>query len=219
MATWKISNYHKKNCVEKQFWRKDDKSFTREEGFRWGSFFCESDERPDVDLKNPDGFEPYWGEIDWELIEMFDGCWGELEFDEDWTEEEKEEIERLWEEEGYSGLEEAGWSNDDTETVLYGPLLLENEDTGERWNGDEPTVKEVIEEGLKKYNEMMAEPVKTEWYPVKVNPVRKGLYECETGVVETSWPFPKYEMIQWTGRSWKTKEVVRQWRGLDKEPK
>lgn len=133
MANWKLSNYHKKNAVDIQHWSKDGKRFVYSEGFRWGTFYCESDERPDVDLKNADGFEPLCN--DWELDMLDDGCWGEFDFSEDMTEEEREEIERIWEEDGYSGLEEAGWINTDTETVLIGPLLLENEDTGESWNG------------------------------------------------------------------------------------
>lgn len=135
MATWKISNYHKKNCVEVQIWNKDGKTFTYSEGFRWGTFYKEDDDRPDVDLKNEDGFEPYFD--DWELEMMDDGCWGEFDFPDSFTDEERAEIERIWEEEGYSGLEEAGWCNDDTEVYLNGPLLLENEDTGESWNGED----------------------------------------------------------------------------------
>ena len=55
MAIWKISNLHKKNAVERQFWTRDGKTIIREEGFRWGTWSCESDEKPDVNLDNPDG--------------------------------------------------------------------------------------------------------------------------------------------------------------------
>lgn len=137
MATWKISNYHKKNAVEVQHWQKDGKHFTYSEGFRWGSFTCESDTKPEVDLKNEHGWEPYAEDVEWDFDLFDDGCWGEFDFIGEWTDEEKEEIEELWEEEGYSGLEEAGWLNDDTEYFLHGPLQLENIDTGESWNGED----------------------------------------------------------------------------------
>ena len=135
MANWKISNYYKKSCIEIQTWTKDGKSFTYSQGFRWGTFYKESDERPDVDLKNPDGFDPYAD--DWELEMMDDGCWGDYKFGDDWTDEEREAVEEIIDEGSIYDLEEHGWYNDDTEVVLDGPLLLENEDTGKSWNGDE----------------------------------------------------------------------------------
>ena len=138
MATWKISNYHKKNAIELQMWTKDGKTIIREEGFRWGTWYCESDSKPDVDLDNPDGYEVGWsGDYEWELDMMDDGCWAETRAGEGADENDVEEFDQLWEEDSYSSVEEAGWSNDDTEYWLYGPLQLTNEDTGESWNGNE----------------------------------------------------------------------------------
>ena len=57
MAIWALTTKTKKNAVEKQFWYKDGRVIIREEGYRWGKFYCESDERPDVNLANPDGYE------------------------------------------------------------------------------------------------------------------------------------------------------------------
>lgn len=139
MATWKISNHHKKNAVERQFWTKDGVVVTKDEGFRWGSWTCESDERPDVDLGNPDGFEVLFGDHDWELDSMDDGCWVEWNFPEDMPEEERERVQALWDENWYEGMEDDGWVLDDTEQWIYGPLCLENVDTGESWNGEDDT--------------------------------------------------------------------------------
>lgn len=138
MATWKISNYHKKNAVERQYWHKDGKTVIREEGFRWGTWYCDSDTKPDIDLKNPDGFEVSWTEdYEWELEMMNDGCWGDLEAGRDTTDDDLKEFEEAWEEDSYEGVEALGWSNDDTEYWLYGPLELTNESTGESWNGED----------------------------------------------------------------------------------
>lgn len=137
MATWKLSNYYKKNAVERQYWRKDGKLIIREEGYRWGTWYCESDERPDVDLKNDDGWEPYSDDVEWEMDSMDDGCWVDITYPDDMSEEEREEWETAWDEDGFEGLEELGWTNDDTDLILYGPLQLINEDTGEEWNGDQ----------------------------------------------------------------------------------
>jgi hypothetical protein len=107
MAVWILTNQHKKNAVERSFWYKDGKKIIREEGYRWGKFYCESDEKPDIDLKNPDGYE-IGGEYDWEMDHMDDGCWAEWEWPEDITEEEQDKIMDAWNEDFYDGLEALG---------------------------------------------------------------------------------------------------------------
>jgi hypothetical protein len=127
MATWVLTTKTKKNAVEKQFWYKDGRVIIREEGYRWGKFYCESDERPDVDLENPDGYELGDSEYDWELDSLDDGCWADWTFPDDMSEEEQEEIQEAWEEDFYEGMEAKGWSNNDTEYWFYGELELEQE--------------------------------------------------------------------------------------------
>jgi len=135
MARWSIQNYHKKNANERQFWIKDGITIIREESFRWGKWVVDSDERPDIDLDNPDGWEPGCDGLDWEMWEMNDGWWAEWEFPEDMDEEEQERIRALWDEDSYEGMEEDGWVLDETEYCLYGPLLLTNDDTEEEFHG------------------------------------------------------------------------------------
>jgi len=125
MTTWALTTKTKKNAVEKQFWYKDGRVIIREEGYRWGKFYCESDERPDVDLANPDGYELGGTDYDWELDHLDDGCWADWTYPDDMTEEEQEAIEAAWEEDFYDGMEALGWSNDDTEYWFYGELELE----------------------------------------------------------------------------------------------
>ena len=137
MAIWIITNLHKKNAVERQFWSKDGVTVIKDEGFRWGTWSCESDEKPDIDLNNPDGYEVYSTDYDWQLEDMNDGCWVEWTFPDDMDEEEQERIQALWEEDWYEGMEGAGWSNDETEHWIYGPLQLTNENTGEEFTGEE----------------------------------------------------------------------------------
>ena len=127
MTTWVLTTKEKKNAVERQFWTKDGQTIIRTEGYRWGKFYCESDERPDVDLANPDGYELNGTDYDWELDSLDDGCWAEWDWPEDMTEEEQDKIMGAWEEDFYEGMENLGWSNDDTEYVFYGPLELEQE--------------------------------------------------------------------------------------------
>jgi hypothetical protein len=128
MATWILKTLHKKNAVERQFWYKGGKVVIREEGYRWGEFYCESDEQPEIDLDNADGYNLNESDYDWELTSLDDGCWADWTFPEDMTEEEQSEIETAWEEEYFEGMEELGWSQDDTEYILQGPLELSDED-------------------------------------------------------------------------------------------
>ena len=128
MTTWILKTLHKKNAVEKQFWYKDGKVIIREEGYRWGEFYCESDEQPEIDLVNPDDYNLSESDYDWELTSLDDGCWADWTFPEDMTEEEQAEIESAWEENYFEGMEELGWSNDDTDYILQGPLELSDED-------------------------------------------------------------------------------------------
>jgi len=128
MAIWILKTLHKKNAVEKQFWYKDGKVIIREEGYRWGEFYCESDEQPEIDLDNEDGYNLSESDYDWELTSLDDGCWADWTFPEDMTEEEQAEIESAWEEDYFEGMEELGWSQDDTEYILQGPLELSDED-------------------------------------------------------------------------------------------
>ena len=137
MAVWILKTLHKKSAVEKQFWCKDDKVIIREEGYRWGEFYCESDEQPEIDLVNPDDYNLSESDYDWELTSLDDGCWSDWTFPEDMTEEEQAEIETAWEENYFEGMEELGWSNDDTDYILQGPLELSDEDGNVIAQGEE----------------------------------------------------------------------------------
>lgn len=137
MARWQISNYYKKNVVDRQFWHNDDREFVRDEGYRWGTWECESDERPDIDLDNPDGYELTATEYDWDLVDMLDGSWSEWTYDTSFDQEEKDLLEAAWDELGYEGLENLGYMMNESEQWIYGPILLKNLDTGEEWHGKE----------------------------------------------------------------------------------
>ena len=136
-TSWKITNATKKNAVEVQFWTKDGVTIKKSEGYRWGYWSCKSDQQPDIDLDNPDGYELSFTDYDWEMDEMMDGAWMEWEFPEDMSQEERDQIEAAWDENYYEGMEELGWINDETEHWIYGPIKLINEDTGEEFEGEQ----------------------------------------------------------------------------------
>lgn len=245
MATWNLSPQYKKSAVEVMFFRKDNMVISIEQGFRWANFKVESDERPltDEELINEDGYE--LGCIDndnsWEMWDMTDGCWVEIDrANSHVSDEELEAFEAAWEENSYEGVEELGWSNDDTEYHYHGPLCLTNEDTGEEFKGEPdenvsvsgvPVTTETIKEFVEGYADVIEnmsdeewedlgkeDTLITDWYPVSINPVRNGTYQVLHDAMEISWPFESnVKSAVWDGKKWDDKKVL-QWRGLKEDP-
>jgi hypothetical protein len=128
MAFWKLSTLEKKNAEEKQLWYRDGVTIEITESYRWGSFVCDSATKPEVDLENPDGFsvneDP---DNDWEIDFLDDGWYGNVEhISGEMSLEELDNVMGIFQEGGYSALEEEGWEDlYETEYILYGPLKLE----------------------------------------------------------------------------------------------
>ena len=210
MATWQLSTEYKKNAIEVQLWYKDGVAIKRVEGYRWGSFSCESDERPDIDLRNEgDGYE--LADYDWELGSLDDGCWADWEYPTDFPVEERIKIEEAWDNEWYDGMEALGWSNDDTEYWFQGPLKLVNRDTGEEFSVLDENFNVIPEPEPQVIND---DPPLTNWFPSDVAPVREGTYQVNDDKNPT-WPFPTY--ATWDGQKWSDTSIA-QWRGLAEDP-
>lgn len=232
MTTWNLSPQYKKSAVERMYWYKDGKTIVIEQGFRWANFKVESNEQPltQYELVNEDGYE--LGCIDndeyWEMWDMTDGCWLDIEKGRDCTDEDLEAFEEAWEEDSYEGVEALGWSNDETEYWYYGPLALTNEDTGQEFTGENldnvsvsgvPLTLEVVEDTLDWTPLEEEKSLLTEWYPVNINPVREGTYQVMHEELETKWPFgSNVTSAVWNGKKWDDKKVVK-WRGLTEEVK
>jgi hypothetical protein len=230
MTTWKLSPQYKKSAVEKMFFYKDGKVITIEQGFRWATFSVESDERPltDYELKNEDGYE--LGCIDndesWEMWDMVDGCWMDIEAGNDkTTSTDVEEFEAAWEEDSYEAVEALGWSNSDTEYYYYGPLALTNEDTGEEFLGEPENPMQSVDPDASithaEIEELQEEEHSyTEWFPSSINPVHVGTYQVIDTEVPAAWPFPvNIQTGAWDGEKWDVVTNVIKWRGLTKETK
>jgi hypothetical protein len=138
MAIWKVSTTQKKMTEERETWFHEVKDWTivRINGYRWGTFTVETnnDEPPeDIDPENPDGINMYDyfsdnAENGAELDSMDDGCYMDWTWDENMSEDDIAEVERIWEEDSYSGMEENGWYNSETEGWLFGPLEITKEE-------------------------------------------------------------------------------------------
>ena len=127
MTTWVLTTTDKKSVEEIEFWSKDGKTIKRITGFRWGTVYCESDEKPEIDLDNPDGINVFDCGYDFELDSLDDGWSLEVVYPDDMDEEEQERMDELWDEDAYDAWESEGWSNIETETWFHGPLSLEEE--------------------------------------------------------------------------------------------
>ena len=210
MAVWQLSTEYKKNAIEVQLWYKDSVAIKRVEGYRWGTFSCESDERPDIDLRNEgDGYE--LADYDWELGSLDDGCWADWEYPTDFPIEERIKIEEAWDNDWYDGMEALGWSNDDTEYWFQGPLKLVNQDTGEEFSVLDENFNIIPEPEPQVVND---DPPLTNWFPSDVAPVREGRYQVNDDKNPT-WPFPTY--ATWDGQKWSDTSIA-QWRGLAEDP-
>lgn len=127
MANWKLETVDKKSVNEVETWVKGDYTILRTITYRWGCVFIDSDEKPDIDLANPDGMDILLLDYDIELGDLIDGDIN-ITYPDDMTDSETEELEERWEEDGDFGWEEGGWELEDTELIFNGELDLINMD-------------------------------------------------------------------------------------------
>jgi len=197
MATWTVSTYYKKSCEEHEKYYKDSMIITRKTGFRWSSFFVETSDNnpPEFEFTYVPGGDGRKDSINMydccvnnienvELNNMNDGCWEDIEYPEDMSEDERERLDQLIEEEGdiYDVLEnQEGWSQNDCEAWVWGPILIEDE-AGNRVriicaddNGNSIDFKEDDEDEEVTFAELS-----------KINP------ETEEDIINSMpvWPFP-----------------------------
>lgn len=138
MAIWTVSNYYKKSVEEHERFSKDGKWLIRKTGWRFGSWTVTTtdDNTPDFDWQSDD--DPQYACINMndctgsnieevEFLETWDGCWDDYEFDDSITEEEREAIMNVIEEEGFWELENQGWYPEDCECYVWGPIQIDNE--------------------------------------------------------------------------------------------
>ena len=121
MAEWNVQPTWKKSVIERQEWIKDGQRFIYETGWRWGEFtvYTEDDDPPKIEA----GVDIYSCGYDTELIETFDGCWDDYDYD-DCDEETQAWLEEFLEENSVFDLEEHGWMCGDTEMIIDCDLAI-----------------------------------------------------------------------------------------------
>jgi len=115
MAEWNVQPTWKKSVVERQYMTKDGNTIVVETGWRWGEFvvYTDDDNPPKIEA----GVDMFNCGYESEMIETFDGCWEEIDYD-DCDDEVREWVEEFLEENSYYDLEEHGWIMDDCEMII-----------------------------------------------------------------------------------------------------
>ena len=133
MATYTLEPIWKKSIADVENWYHPERKlwFDRENGWRSGSARFESEEFPEIDLKNENYSIIVNEEFEDPDLEFDDGCWCTHNFCEGLSEEERQQIEEM----SFDELEELGWRLEYIETHFTGPLMLTDEN-GNVWRGD-----------------------------------------------------------------------------------
>lgn len=121
---WKLSTLEKKSCTQIEYFKKGDLVAQREIGWRW--CWANYEEKPDLSNYDPDKDQIELYSVG-DVVDMVqdDGCWEEWTWPEEVDPSEIDRLEELYNEDGDEALENEGWSLDDTEFWVSGPLELE----------------------------------------------------------------------------------------------
>jgi hypothetical protein len=171
---WKISNALKKQAVELEYFSNGKGDLIiREHGWRWASVTVL--DKPDLSIIDEedhiDALTEFGDVIDQDTT---DGCWEEWDFPENMSEEDKEKVIEIWEEEW--SLESLGWEQTEFELRLWGPLdveevetpayaiLPEKTDIPKQENWTKVMEKEALEKGYVKMDDIWISPeVQKDW--------------------------------------------------------
>ena len=156
--------------------------------------------------------------IDWERSDdkevriYFDSAWSPPTVLYEFLVEEGWEVEALYHESGmgYAGMYTTENGDDYYEYDVTDPNFLDElpndiiefaglEDAHHQW---------VVNE----LEDSWGDAERTEWYDVKVNPVRDGWYEVTT----TGWEYPQF--CEYKNGNWASYNTVAKWRGLAQDP-
>ena len=121
--TWRVSNREKKNVTQIETYSNGELTATREVGWRWGKW--KYDAKPDLSIYKEDLQHDVNDFGDVTDGDLDDGCWEIWNWPADMDTDEIERLEEIYYEEGDEGLENEGWSFDDSETFVTGPLDVE----------------------------------------------------------------------------------------------
>lgn len=123
-----VSTIEKKSVEEHLLWQKGDYVIRVITGFRWGTYYVNSVDEPELNIDHQLNGVNMNDVDDSEMEYLDDGWMQQIEFPDDMDETEKERLEILWDEESFEGFEREGWVNYDTEVWFFGPLEILKDD-------------------------------------------------------------------------------------------
>jgi hypothetical protein len=121
--TWRLSTDEKKNVTQIETWTNGLITAQLEIGWRWGHW--DYDTKPDLSIYRENEQHDVYDFGDVQDHAQDDCCWQEWTWPEDMDADEMERLTDIYNDEGSEGLENEGWSNDDSETFVTGPLKVE----------------------------------------------------------------------------------------------
>ena len=132
----KVENEEKKNVIEIETWSHPERNIgvDIETGYRFATYIIDIDEEDEpLEAENPVGtIITDYNIEEMEASDSFSFSFTEVfktDGTEPLTEEEQDaiisELESLFDEGGFSAMEDAGWGHHNTETFIYGPLIIE----------------------------------------------------------------------------------------------
>jgi hypothetical protein len=225
--TWKLSTQEKKSCTQIEYFTKGELVAQREIGWRW--CWARYEGKPDLSNYDPDKDQIELYTLG-DILDMGqdDGCWESWTWPDEVDEEEVDRLSEIYEEDGEEGLENEGWSSDDNEYWVSGPLELEQEiqwyvDSNyplvvvEHWTKDDLTVEQRLTYA-KTHVVFDSEPDLVGYDPedqmeILCLNIPAGKYK-DADLISEEWEFPedmpkkeqnwfkKYSWVKWAKGGW-----------------
>lgn len=121
MALWSIKPEYKKSLIEKNYLYKDGNTIVIETGWRGGEFHVETDDDKVPNLKSD--IDLYSQGYELEMIECWDGCWEDHDYD-DCNDDVAAEVEEFLEDNSWLDLLDNGWESSGCEFIISGCEVL-----------------------------------------------------------------------------------------------
>jgi len=131
MKTYSIEPASKKSIEIIETWYNEelDRHVQVTDIWRWGRWYITADEKTIDELRGAsEGTTLVLSDYDVEFDYVDDGVGRWIDFsgeEDEETEALQEEFEQILDDEGWMGIEDAGWEYEDSETYIHGELILE----------------------------------------------------------------------------------------------